>query len=163
LININDLLDDTLRLVNFKMIKPKVKVSKQYNHSLPIIPVDEEQIKQVFLNLIINGIQAIEAEGEISIATDMNQTENLVWISIRDTGAGIKPENLKRLFDPFFTTREKGTGLGLPVVHKIVDLHGGHIEVESQPGEGAIFRVYLPVREGDSQGDSKEETPLNCG
>lgn len=163
LISINDTLDGTLMLVNFKMIQPKIKVIKQYNHSLPSIPADEEQIKQVFLNLIINSIQAIIGAGEILIATDINETGEFVSITISDTGDGIEPENLKKLFDPFFTTREKGTGLGLPVVYKIIELHRGYIEVESRLGQGAAFTVYLPIREGDSQIDAKEETHFNCG
>lgn len=148
-VDINNIIDSTLLLVNFKMMKPKVQVIKRYNDSLPLIPADEEQIKQVFLNLIINSIQAIDTAGEITIETDLSEDGKFIKVLVCDTGKGIEPENMKKLFDPFFTTREKGTGLGLAVVQKIVVLHGGHIEVESLLGEGSTFTVYLPTeREG---------------
>lgn len=162
LVNINDVLESALFLVNFKTIKPKIKVTKNYNQSLPLISVDEEQIKQVFLNLIINSTQAIDTAGEIKLETDITADEKYVVAVVSDTGKGIAQSNLKKLFDPFFTTREKGTGLGLAVVHKIIELHEGQIEVESQVGQGTTFRLYLPVRREVVQDAQQSETDIGC-
>ncbi|MDY6793561.1 MAG: ATP-binding protein [Thermodesulfobacteriota bacterium] len=143
--DINKVMDNTLLLLNFEAIKPKIHIKKKYNYDLPIIPIDEEQVKQVFLNLVINSTQAIEAEGEITIETAMSKNGKFVKVIIHDTGMGIEEKNIKRIFDPFFTTKERGTGLGLAVVQKIVEMHGGHIEVESRPGLGTTFTVYYCI------------------
>ncbi len=105
--------------------------------------VDEVLMKQAFTNLIQNAIEAMPDGGTLTIATEKKRE---LKISICDTGIGIPPENIKRIFLPFYTTKEKGTGLGLALVHKIVLSHGGRIAVESSEGKGAAFRVILPVR-----------------
>ncbi len=143
--DINNVIDNTLLLLNFEAVTPKIHIKKKYNYDLPIIHIDEEQVKQVFLNLIINSTQAIEAEGKITIETDISKNGKFVKVAIHDTGNGIEERDMERLFDPFFTTKDKGTGLGLAVVQKIVEMHGGHIGVESQPGYGATFTVYYGI------------------
>ena len=157
--SINRIIEDTLFLINIKTINPKVQVHTQLNSELPNLCIDVEQIKQVFMNLLINSIQAIEKSGEINLETSLTPDGKLVRIAIRDTGKGIKPENLKKLFDPFFTTRDKGTGLGLAVVQKIVEMHRGYVEVESQPGQGTTFTVFLPLSGGEriNEGFKKED------
>ena len=154
LADINQVLENTLVLVNFKMFESKVVLNRRLKPGLPLIPVDEEQMKQVFINLILNAAQSIEGEGEITVETGVAQDGGLVWIVIRDSGVGIGEEDLKKVFDPFFTTREKGTGLGLSVAQKIVEGHGGFIEVASSPGVGSEFAVFLPIgKEGlDEEG-----------
>lgn len=143
--DINSVIDNTLLLLNFEDVIPKIHIKKKYNYNLPIIPIDEEQVKQVFLNLIINSAQAIETEGEITIETDISKNGKFVKIAIHDTGKGIEKKDMERLFDPFFTTKDKGTGLGLAVVQKIVEMHGGNVEAESQPGHGTTFTVYYGI------------------
>ena len=97
------------------------------------------------MNLLVNAAQSIPVKGKITIRSGC--IDNKVWISISDTGTGIAPENLARIFDPFFTTKAvgKGTGLGLSVSYGIIEKHGGKIEVDSRPGEGASFTIYLPI------------------
>lgn len=144
-VDLNQILEYSLRLANFKGSKSTIILQEHYDSHLPLISVDGEQIKQVFLNLIINSRQAVEADGKIGVLTRISADKASVEVVISDNGSGIEPENLKRLFDPFFTTRETGTGLGLAVAQKIVELHGGQIRVESTPGNGSAFSVYLPI------------------
>ena len=145
LVDINSIIDNALVLLNFKISKPMIQVHKKYSDNLPAILADEEQVKQLFLNLIINSLQAIDAEGEINITTDLCTDHKFVRVMIHDTGKGIEKRDLKRLFDPFYTTKEEGTGLGLAVAQRVVELHGGHIEIESQAGQGTTFTVYIPT------------------
>ncbi|MCP4748076.1 MAG: hypothetical protein GY874_18350 [Desulfobacteraceae bacterium] len=143
-VSINHVIDDTLLLINIELSKKAHEINKHYNHNLPKIPVDSEQVKQVFLNLILNSTQAMDGTGQITIKTDLGDHDDFIKISIDDTGKGIEEKNIKRIFDPFFTTREEGTGLGLAVVQKIVELNGGYINVASQLGQGTTFNIFLP-------------------
>ena len=126
--DINKMLDSVLTLLHFKFEKQGVAIEKNFLNSLPKIPIDEEQIRQVFINLIINAIQAMEDGGTILITTDTLE-DDFVRVHIEDSGHGIEKENIKRLSDPFFTTRENGTGLGLAVVQRIIDMHNGFMDV----------------------------------
>lgn len=136
-------LDSTLTIVNNE-IKYKAEVCKRYG-ALPEVECLPSQLNQVFMNLLVNAAQAIEEKGSITIHTGTD--EGGVWVDIIDTGHGIKPEHIKKVFDPFFTTKPvgKGTGLGLSLSYSIVQKHHGHLTVESEPGVGTRFRVWLPV------------------
>ncbi|MBI2289457.1 MAG: ATPase [Betaproteobacteria bacterium] len=138
-------IDSTLNIVNNEL-KYKAQVLKRYGE-LPEIECLPSQLNQVFLNLLVNAGHSIEERGTITIRSGM-ANENEVWIEIADTGKGIAPDHLGRIFDPFFTTKPvgKGTGLGLSLSYGIVQKHAGRIEVESTVGEGATFRIRLPVR-----------------
>jgi two-component system NtrC family sensor kinase len=112
--------------------------------NLPEIEVDEDQIKRVFMNLAVNGIQAMEnGGGTLTVST--KQTKGFVEISFKDTGTGISMENLQKLFNPLFTTKARGMGMGLSICKKFVQGHGGSIEVETEEGKGSTFRVKLPL------------------
>lgn len=114
-------------------------------NKLPLVYVSNTKFEQVFTNLLSNAFQAIEAGGEIIIKGGVE--EDMVYVDIADNGAGISPENLKRIFDPYFTTKGKrgGTGLGLPTTYNIVREHGGRIKVKSRIGKGSSFRVFVPM------------------
>jgi len=135
-------LDSTLTIAANEL-KYKVAVVKEYGH-LPLVECRASQLNQVFMNLIVNAAQAIDGRGTIRLRTGVQ--EDWVWIEIADTGAGIAPEHLTRIFEPFFTTKPvgSGTGLGLSLSYGIVSRHGGRIDVESQPGQGTTFTVWLP-------------------
>jgi two-component system, NtrC family, sensor kinase len=135
-------LDSTLNVV-WNEIKYKAKVVKEYSN-IPQIECLPSQLNQVFMNLLVNAAHAIEDQGTISIRTGYDDTQ--VWVEVEDSGKGIAPEHLGRIFEPFFTTKPigKGTGLGLSLSYSIVNKHGGHIAVHSQPGQGSRFRVILP-------------------
>jgi PAS domain S-box-containing protein len=144
--NINDSIESTLNIV-WNELKYKATVNKDYGE-LPQVQCYPQQLKQVFMNMLVNAAQAIKTKGEITIRT--RSLGGSVEISISDTGVGIPQENIGRVFDPFFTTKEvgKGTGLGLNVAYNIIEKHHGSIDVTSQVGEGTTFTVRLPVHQG---------------
>ena len=142
-------IDSTLNIVNNE-IKYKAKVIKEYG-DIPDIECLLSQLNQVFMNLLVNAAHAIEDQGEIIIRTGMKGEE--VWVEIADNGKGIAPENLKRIFNPFFTTKPvgQGTGLGLSLSYSIIQKHHGRIEVQSEAGKGTAFKVWLPVKHVPSE------------
>ena len=141
---INDLLDDTLNLLNNDLLKHNIKIEKHY-FPLSSVRIDPSQIRQVFLNLFLNAIDSMKNGGTITIRTCTNKQDEMISIHIEDTGSGIDGKDLKYIFDPFFSKKDSGTGLGLSVVHGIVKKHGGKITAESAPGKGTSFDILLPV------------------
>jgi signal transduction histidine kinase len=150
--NINEIVTDILALVNNLLRTSGIQIFTRFSDGLPWISVDRSQMKQVVLNLIHNALHAMPTGGELHIATARRRRDKSDWLTIclTDTGTGIAPENLERVFEPFFTTRSKdgGTGLGLSVSYGIVADHGGFIDVESQVGKGSTFTIWLPVEVG---------------
>lgn len=148
--HIPDLIDNSLEILRGRLKKSNIEVVQEHDPS-PRMACVTTQISQVILNLLVNAIQAIEAcrkdGGKIHIRTRRIRGEML--LEVVDNGSGISPENLQRLFDPFFTTKDvgEGTGLGLSITHNIITAHGGHVEVDSQPGQGAAFRLYFPLKD----------------
>jgi signal transduction histidine kinase len=122
----------------------EVAVYRNYSPEIPPFSFDADLMERVFHNLLLNAVQATPPGGEITVKT--RPTGGLVEISIIDRGAGIDEKHLENIFNPFFTTKPDGVGLGLAIVSKIVDEHGGRITVESELGKGSVFRVYLPAR-----------------
>jgi len=119
----------------------------------PVCPVDEELMKQAILNLLLNAQQAMPDGGDLIVRTHV--TPESAILDISDTGAGILPENMEKIFDAYFTTKKGGTGLGLPTTRRIIEEHGGHIVVTSESGKGTNFRCELPrVAEADVAGES---------
>ena len=114
---------------------------------LPLIAADADRLTQVLLNLFLNAIQAMDRGGRLDLSCCRDQATGQVLLRIADTGKGIAPEALAAIFDPYVTGRASGTGLGLAIVHRIVEQHGGAIRVESEPGKGSVFFVYLPMAE----------------
>ncbi len=121
-----------------------VRIFKNYSPDVRPFLIDAELLERVFYNLILNAAQASPPKGAVTVKTRPVGSD--VEISIIDRGVGIDPKHMENIFNPFFTTKTAGVGLGLAIVSKIVDDHGGHILVESHPGEGSVFLVYLPVR-----------------
>src|SRR4029079_15425244 len=128
-----------------------VEIATSYADGLPPVRADAEQLLQVFLNLALNAVQAMPEGGRLFVsrsirrATRRGAAAAFLEVRFRDTGVGIPPGDLRNLFIPFFTTKEKGTGLGLPISQRIIENHGGTIELRSQAGMGATFTVLLPV------------------
>jgi two-component system NtrC family sensor kinase len=155
--DLNAVIEDTVRLVERPATLRDIEIALELDRTLPPVWIDADQIKQVIMNMLVNAQHAIEEKGSITVRSgkcpDPKSPEAgapavpMVEIAIIDTGCGIPEQNLQRIFDPFFTSKEvgKGTGLGLAVSHGIVRAHGGLIEVESKVGEGSTFRVYLPL------------------
>ncbi|MCS6874230.1 MAG: ATP-binding protein [Pyrinomonadaceae bacterium] len=141
LLNINSVLESSLRLVSFDKTFQKIEVKKEFDNFLPEVYADINQMQQVFLNILLNARDAMPNGGKLTIKT--LEEENFVVIEFTDTGIGIEKENLRKVFDPFFTTKSKGTGLGLAVCYGIVTAHGGKIEAQSDSGK-TKFIVRLP-------------------
>ena len=149
-ININHLIPNTLEMVTSVLKRKEIKVDLELDDQLPLVPADAKQIQQVLINLVTNAADSISNTGSISIKTYLEKStphgdgEYLVT-SISDTGAGIPPEDLPKIFNPFFTRKADGTGLGLPITQRILHQHNGIIDVESKIGIGTTFYVKLPV------------------
>lgn len=145
-VNVSEILDPVIALVHHEADRHKVKLETDYSSSLTIC-VDAEKIKQVFLNLIFNGIQAMHDGGILKIRAFKKDASPWTSFQISDSGTGMPEDVRKRVFDPFFTTKQRGTGLGLAIVKKIIDVHGGKIEVISDIGKGTTFTFYLPYED----------------
>jgi signal transduction histidine kinase len=143
--DVNEALREVLTLTRQPALKNAVHTELAAG-AVPPLPGDREQLKQAFLNLVLNALQAMHEGGTLVIGTEMDAGQ--LRIRFADTGQGIPKENLERIFNPFFTTRQEGTGLGLAITHRIVQGHGGRIEVQSVLGEGTTFTVVLPLAEG---------------
>lgn len=159
-INIHKVLGDILLLQN-KALDGKIDFTPAYDPSLPSIEADEDRLKQVFLNLIKNAIEAMPDGGKLIITTRISSSYSVktqassrprkdIIVELTDTGVGISEEHLKTLFTPFHTTKSKGNGLGLPISLKIIEDHQGTIKVSSRQGKGTTIQVYLPVQQGQS-------------
>jgi signal transduction histidine kinase len=146
--DLNELIGDSLALIHHLAHTGGVEICLELGEKLPWVSVDPAQIKQVLLNLGHNAIQAMPQGGSMQVSSGQASRDDHEWVyvTVSDNGVGISPENLERIFEPFFTTRPSGsgTGLGLSVSYGIVTEHAGFIEVESQPGKGSRFTVYLP-------------------
>ncbi len=151
-VNIHDRIDDSLTLIHHQ-VKGRIEIDRQYGSDVPPIVCYPGLMNQVFLNLLVNAVHAIEGKGRIVVRTS-RPVPSEIRIDIADTGPGISPEHMARIFDEGFTTkgRGRGTGLGLPISRQIVARHGGRIEVASRLGEGSTFSIFLPVRLEDRPG-----------
>jgi PAS domain S-box-containing protein len=143
----NLLIEETLILVEKKMKQARVEIARIFDPQLPRVRARADQLRQVFLNLLLNAQQAMEQGGRITVRTSVYEQslQPTVSVQISDTGRGISEPDLARIFEPFFSTRAKGTGLGLWVTQDIVRHHGGRIEATSEEGAGTTFNVILPV------------------
>ena len=149
-IQIGDLVQRSLGLVANQLKISKVKHQVTIADQLPPVSVDPPQIQQVLVNLFINAMQAMEGGGELFIEASYDPEPDMVVLTVRDTGTGIKKEILPNIFDPFFTTKStKGTGLGLSVSYGIIRQHHGEISVESEEGQGTTFIIKIPAKGKD--------------
>jgi nitrogen-specific signal transduction histidine kinase len=163
--HVHQILEKSLLLVGHRLYQKDIKLTRSWEANVDTIRADPDQLEQVFLNFFINAMDAMKNGGELNISTQLREDEE--WISpltetngetreflritIRDSGEGIRGEDLAHVFDPFFTTKDYGTGLGLSVVHGIIQEHGGQIEVESELKKGTAFHILLPLVRFDSE------------
>lgn len=140
---VGNLLDTSIRELEQHNPRFPVKLHRNYAPEIPSVSMDRELMARVFYNLLLNAAQASPPGGTITAKTRL--LDDVVEVSILDRGSGIEKEHLESIFNPFFTTKSDGVGLGLAIVSKIVDEHRGSIRAESEPGNGSVFRVFLPV------------------
>ncbi len=158
-LHVHEVLDKSLLLVGHRLYQKDIKLTRSWKADVDTIKADPDQLEQVFLNFFLNAMDAMKNGGELSVSTEIGTDEEWVHalsrnngdrhevlrITIRDSGEGIRSEDLAHVFDPFFTTKDYGTGLGLSVVHGIIQEHGGQIEVESELKKGTAFHILLPL------------------
>jgi two-component system NtrC family sensor kinase len=151
LVDLNDILERTLSLIGKQSMFFNITVNKHYDSALPEVLVDRSQFQQVFMNLLMNAVQAMNERGTLTITTGHDSSPGNVEVMIADTGCGIPQEQINRVFDPFFTTKAsgQGTGLGLSIAYGIVTTHHGSIMVQSEPGTGSTFTIRVPVAPAD--------------
>ena len=142
--DITQLIDDSLSICQSELDQNRIRVERLYGEC-PLVVVDADGVMQVFLNLFRNAIEAMGEDGVLTIQTHENPENRSVQIRVQDTGCGVSANHVSRLFDPFYTTKQKGTGLGLYIIHRILDEHGGTIEVNTTPSQGIAFIITLPV------------------
>ncbi|OGW59163.1 MAG: hypothetical protein A2V83_05320 [Nitrospirae bacterium RBG_16_64_22] len=150
---LNTIIESVVVLLKPTCRERSIELQTDLDESLPHVPMDEDKIRQVLINLILNAVEAVEGSGGITIATRLVVSENVPFarLTIADTGKGIRPDQIERIFTPFYTTKtrdkdRKGTGLGLSIVHRLIQEHSGTIDVESTPGRGTTFVIMLPIR-----------------
>jgi signal transduction histidine kinase len=163
--HVHEILEKSLLLVGHRLYQKDIKLTRSWEANVDTIRADSDQLEQVFLNFFINAMDAMKAGGELNVSTQIRAEDDLLTpmmqsngdargilrVTIRDTGEGIRREDLPHVFDPFFTTKDYGTGLGLSVVHGIVQEHGGQIEVESELKKGTAFHILFPLVRFDSK------------
>ena len=147
--DINRIISQIMEFVRYEIEQSKIMCLLELDEELPIILLDERYMKQALLNLVTNAKAAMPKGGVLTVAT--NHADNEIRISVCDTGIGINEENLAKIFDPYFTTKDTGTGLGLTQVYKIIREHQGEITVDSAPNQGSEFKIILPVPQKETR------------
>ncbi|MFQ6618555.1 MAG: ATP-binding protein, partial [Fidelibacterota bacterium] len=144
--NVNQVIEEVLSLIEYEVDQEDKRIVKKLDPELPLITADKAQLGQVFMNFILNGLDAIEGKGELTIRSWYSDKK--IFIEFKDTGRGIPEGELSKIFEPFYTTKKvgEGTGLGLFLCHNIVEKHGGKIEVESKVIKGTKFTITLPLK-----------------
>jgi two-component system, NtrC family, sensor kinase len=144
LADINGVINKALSILVNEFRLNRISLEKKLSDHLPNVLIDVNQIEQVFINFFMNAIEAIKGQGQVSVRSYRDENDQGVVVEIEDSGMGIPQEHLERIFEPFFSTKPKGTGLGLAVNYGIIHKHGGQIKVSSQPGRGTTMRIRLP-------------------
>jgi two-component system NtrC family sensor kinase len=157
-VSLHETLDHSLRLITPKLQSKALKLNRRFSAGADSVEGDSYQLQQAFVNLLLNSIEAMRSDGELTVGTeDVQKSDPLtkrftangdgsyMKVVIADSGDGISPDHLAHIFEPFFTTKGHGTGLGLPITRGIIEEHGGLITVESQPRKGSCFTILLPL------------------
>jgi two-component system, sporulation sensor kinase E len=155
---LNEVIQETLNLLRPELENRGLIVNVKLSRRLAPVPIDQAQMKQVLVNLIKNAMQAMTKGGTLTV--ESGEGPDALWFSVSDTGGGIPQEQINHIFEPFYTTKKKGSGLGLMIVQRIVRDHSGKIELESRVGEGTMFRICLPLHERSPRllGDRTDKT-----
>jgi PAS domain S-box-containing protein len=144
-VDLHQIIDQVLFLIKEEASRRAIEIADNLQAERSMVKADPDQMKQVFLNLFKNSIEAMSEGGKLEVLSRNDGQGKIIGVELVDTGGGIPMANLQRVFDPYFTTKKKGTGLGLSIVHNIIAQHGGSIDVTSWLGEGTIFSIILPL------------------
>ena len=144
-VSLNEVVERTLELLRPELDNRGITIKAKLARQLPQTPIDPTQTQQALLNLMKNAMQAMTRGGTLTLQTGENN--EAAWVSVGDTGGGIPQEQINRIFEPFYTTKKQGTGLGLMIVQRIVRAHNGGIELDSHVGRGTTFRVWFPLKD----------------
>jgi signal transduction histidine kinase len=153
MVNVNAIIERSIGILGNELRLRHIEIVKQLSATVPDSMLDENQMEQVFVNLLLNAAQALIEKGTITISSHVDPQERDLIIQVADTGPGIPTENLGKIFDPFFSTKESGTGLGLAVSYGIVKSHRGDVVVENLPDKGCRFTLRLPLLSEETQTD----------
>jgi len=156
--DLNHVIEELVDFVHYELEEKHITIHTDLNNTLPPLQLDDKLMKQVLLNLVKNGSAAMDEGGTLSITT--LQEGDMVCLTIHDTGKGMSEDVKSKIFEPYFTTKDNGTGLGLTLVYKIIKEHGGDIEVHSKEGQGTSFQIYLPIPQKNQRLLTWEDTTL---
>jgi PAS domain S-box-containing protein len=151
--NINHIARDSIRLTQKQAAFIDIKIEQNLFKDIPDVRADKDQIQQALINIILNAIDATDPGGVVTVSTIHLPSDEAIEVAISDTGSGISDEEIHKIYDPFFTTKDSGTGLGLAITHGIVTRHGGVIKAKSKPGQGTTFTIRIPVDKGNNNDD----------
>ncbi|MEK6680710.1 MAG: ATP-binding protein, partial [Nitrospirota bacterium] len=140
---LEEVISYSIKLLESDIKGKGINIKEEHEDNLPSVLIDKDQMTQAVLNILLNSIEAVNKNGEIRIG--VRQIKNGLQLSISDNGKGIAKENIDKIFEPFFTTKKSGTGIGLALVKRIIDMHNGKIAIESREGEGTRFIIRLPM------------------
>jgi two-component system NtrC family sensor kinase len=143
--DVHAVIQDVVALTRQRIQQANVQVQMTLAPNMPPLRANKDQLKQVFLNLVLNAVEAMPGGGKLQIATRVERKGRLACIALRDDGVGLAPEVREHIFEPFYTTKSQGTGVGLSISYGLIEQHGGDIQVESTEGQGSCFTVELPV------------------
>ncbi|OQA57687.1 MAG: Sensor protein ZraS [Candidatus Omnitrophica bacterium ADurb.Bin277] len=159
-VSLEKVLDDTVAVAGYQAMHDKIEITRAVDPDLPLFLGNVQELREVFLNLFLNAAEAIGSEGKIHIELRRSPEDEVIEVRFSDSGKGIAPDDLEKVFNPFFTTRHDAVGLGLFVTQQIVHRYGGAIRAESRPGEGSLFVVQLPLSKASSR-EADEESRQN--
>ena len=154
--NVNEIIEKALNILENEFRLKRISIEKELSGEMPVILLDVNQMEQVFINLLLNSMEAIQGDGKITVKSHTDLENNCVKIKIADTGAGIHNDDIEKIFEPFFSTKPKGTGLGLAVSYGIIQNHQGDIKVSSKPSQGTCFTIELPFQEEASSSERED-------
>ncbi len=157
MLRLERVLEDTIALISYQTSLEGIEITRTFPPCLPTFYANIHELREVFLNLVLNAVESVGSKGRIHCEIAAKDADQLIEIAVSDTGKGISPEHLDKLFDPFFTTRQDAAGLGLFVTKQIVHRYGGAIRVESRIGEGSLFKVQLPYQESPVSVESSRQ------
>lgn len=148
-VHIQNFLEETMNLLKSRFLEHKIELKKEFQAKADLqLKIDVNQLQQALSNIMVNAVEAMPGGGTLTVATEMDEDEGHYRIMIRDTGGGVAKDNLLKIYDPFFTTKEGHTGLGLAITQGIIENHKGKIQVKSEPAQGSEFTIELPLAEG---------------